>query len=75
MFSGILNTKYFGTEAEKLDVQQFWNKKRACCDAVNLVEEYVLELCNMWKHKWPKGLTNVYTQLYVMYRYALAVNL
>lgn len=60
--------KYFGTETEKSDVQQFWTQTRTSCNAVNLIEEYVYKLCNMWKYKWPEALPEIYIQAYQMFR-------
>lgn len=47
---------------------KFWTQEWSCCDAVNLVQGYVYELSNMWQHKWPEGLSEVYIETYLMFR-------
>lgn len=69
LFNFSNNTQYFGTEKEKEDIRVFWTKKRSCCDAVNLIEEYTHSLSNMWHYKWPKGLADIYIEAYNMFRY------
>ncbi|XP_017772871.1 PREDICTED: calcineurin-binding protein cabin-1-like [Nicrophorus vespilloides] len=59
---------YFGGDEEKADVKSFWTRNWENCDAIDLIEEFVYSLSNIWQLKWPVQLISIYIDAYNMFR-------
>ncbi|XP_031357687.1 calcineurin-binding protein cabin-1-like isoform X2 [Photinus pyralis] len=66
--SSVKDREYFGSQAEKDDVLQFWTMEWECCDAVSLIEQFVKALAIRWSYKWPFELVSIYLEAYQMFR-------
>lgn len=59
---------YFGTEAEKADVDEFINEHSGKSNLMIIIAKYTEFLSIKWNHDWPKDMGTIYLQAYTYTR-------
>lgn len=59
---------YFGTDQEKIDVAAFIDEHSEKSNLMIIVAKFTEFLCTKWNHVWPKGLPEIYLQMYAYTR-------
>ncbi|XP_011502585.1 PREDICTED: calcineurin-binding protein cabin-1-like, partial [Ceratosolen solmsi marchali] len=60
--------KYFGTEQENIDVNEFINKHTGQSNILTIIIKFLDFLCTKWNFEWPEELPELYIQSYFCMR-------